>query len=769
MDDTKTLDLFAPENGDDSSPIERHASQAYLGYAVSTVKARALPEIADGLKPVQRRILFAMGDTAGRNAASGFAKCARYVGEVLGKYHPHGDSSTYEAMVHLAQPFSMRYPLIEGQGNFGSRDGDSAAAYRYTEARLSRYAELMLAEIGEGTVDFVRNYDGKFDEPSLLPARLPFGLLNGSFGIPVGFSTRIPSHNLKEVAAAAAHVLKHPRAKLAEILELLPGPDFPGGGQIISPAEEIRQAYETGRGSIAMRARWSVEPLARGQWRIVVSELAHGVSCRQVLEEIEALVNPKPSTGKKEITQEQRRLKQFVLDQVETVRDESDRKSKLRLVIEPRSSRQDAQETMAALLVHTSLETRVPVNLTWLGLDGLPETKDLVTVLREWGEFRIATVRRRTKHRLEKCEERLHIVLGRLLAYVRIDEIIKLIRASEDQAQAKERLRAKLKFSERQAEDIVNLRLGQLTKLDGVKLNDERKALEAERKGLKAILGDDKSLRKLVVAELAEDAKKYGDERRSVIKAEERAQIERTVLEEPITVILSTKGWVRARSGHGVDMDAVNFKDGDARYLELECKTTDTLTVLASGGKAFGVDAAALPSGRGDGAHMNTLINSGPDDIVWVALGDPQTRLLMANTAGNGFLCKLGDLATKTRQGKDFMSVPDGAKALPPALVGEGKLVAALSSDARLLVFPLDEVPARPNGGVGVQLIALPDKIALAAVALTDGKSLAVSGIKRKNRAVETLDAKALKGYEGKRAQRGRVCDVGFRPDRLGG
>jgi topoisomerase-4 subunit A len=765
MDDTKTLDLFAPENGDDAAPIERHASQAYLGYAVSTVKARALPEIADGLKPVQRRILYAMGDTG----AQGFAKCARYVGEVLGKYHPHGDSSTYEALVHLAQPFSMRYPLIEGQGNFGSRDGDSAAAYRYTEARLSRHAELMLAEIGEGTVDFARNYDGKFEEPSLLPARLPFGLLNGSFGIPVGFSTRIPSHNLKEVAAAAAHVLKHPRAKLAEVMELLPGPDFPGGGQIISPADEIRQAYETGRGSIAMRARWSVEPLARGQWRIVVTELPHGVSCRQVLEEIEALVNPKPSSGRKEVTQEQRRMKQFVLDQVETVRDESDRKSKLRLVIEPRSSRQDAQETMAALLVHTSLETRVPVNLTWLGLDGLPETKDLVTILREWGEFRVGTVRRRTRHRLDKCEERLHIVMGRLLAFVRIDEIIKLIRASEDQAQAKERLRARWKFTERQAEDIVNLRLGQLTRLDGVKLNDERKALEAERKGLKAILGDDKALRKLVVTELAEDAKKYGDERRTLIKPEERAQIERTVLEEPITVILSKKGWVRARSGHGVDMDAVSFKDGDARYLEIECKTTDTLAVLASGGKAFSVDAAALPSGRGDGAPMNTLVNSGPDDIVWMGLGDPQTQLLMANTGGNGFLCRLGDLASKTRQGKDFMTVPEGAKALPPAQVGEGKLVAALSSDARLLVFPLEEVPARPNGGVGVQLIALPDNIVLAAAAVTDGRSLVVSGIKRKNRAVETLDAKALKDYEGKRAQRGRVCDVGFRPDRLGG
>ncbi|MGH8706134.1 MAG: DNA topoisomerase (ATP-hydrolyzing), partial [Burkholderiales bacterium] len=672
-------------------------------------------------------------------------------------------------LVHLAQPFSMRYPLIEGQGNFGSRDGDAAAAYRYTEARLSRFSELLLSEINEGTVDFAKNYDGKFEEPVLLPARLPFGLLNGSFGIPVGFSTRIPSHNLKEVAAAAAHVLKHPRAKLGDVLDLLPGPDFPGGGQIISPQAEIRQAYESGRGSLAMRARWSVEPLARGQWRIVVTELPHGGSCRQVLEEIEALVNPRPTAGKKEVTQEQRRLKQFVLDQIEAVRDESDRKSKLRLVIEPRSSRQDPQETMAALLVHTSLEARVPVNLTWLGLDGLPETKDLVTVLREWTEFRVNTVRRRTRHRLQKCEERLHIVLGRLLAFARIDEIIKLIRAAEDQADAKAKLQAKWRFTERQAEDIVNIRLGQLTRLDGVKLNEERKLLEAQRKELKAILGDDKTLRKLVIQELAEDAKKYGDQRRTLIKSEERAQIERTVLEEPITVILSKKGWVRARNGHGTDVDTVNFKDGDARYLELECKTTDALTVLAAGGKCFSVDAAALPSGRGDGAPMNTLVNSGSDQIVWIGLGNPGTQLLMASTGGNGFQCKLGDLATKTRQGKDFVSVPEGARALPPVPVGEGKLVAALSSDARLLVFPLEEVPARPNGGVGVQLLALPEKIALAAVAVTDGKSLAVSGIKRKNRALETLDAKALEQHRGKRAQRGRVCDAGFRPDRLGG
>jgi topoisomerase IV subunit A len=765
MDDTRTLDLFAPENGDDASPIERHAAQAYLGYAVSTVKARALPEIADGLKPVQRRILYAMGEAN----AQGFTKCARYVGEVLGKYHPHGDSSTYEAMVHLAQPFSMRYPLIDGQGNFGSRDGDSAAAYRYTEAKLSRYAELMLAEIGEGTVDFAKNYDGKFEEPVLLPARLPFGLLNGSFGIPVGFSTRIPPHNLKEVAQAAAHVIRHPRAKLDDVLELLPGPDFPGGGQIISPAEELRQAYETGRGSIAMRARWTTETLARGQWRIVVTELPHGVSCRQVLEEIEALVNPKAATGKKEISQEQRRLKQFVLDQVETVRDESDRKSRLRLVIEPRSSRQSAEETIKALLVHTSLEARVPVNLTWLGLDGLPETKGLVDVLREWGEFRVGTVRRRTQHRLQKCEERLHIVMGRLLAYAKIDEILKVIRSCDDQAEAKQKLREKFKFSERQAEDIVNLRLGQLTRLDGVKLNEERKGLEAQRSGLKAILGDDKVLRKLVVDELSEDAKAYGDARRTLIKSEERAAIERTVLEEPITVILSKKGWVRARSGHGIDMSSVTFKDGDARFLEIECKTTDAITVLASSGKCFTLEAAALPSGRGDGAPVNTLANSGSDEIVWAGVGTPQSALLVANSGGNGFLCKLGDLATKTRQGKDFMAVPEGAKMLAPVRVGAAKFAAALSSDARLLVFALEEIPARPNGGVGVQLLALPEGITLASLAVSDGKTLVVSGIRRKNRAVETLDAKQLAEHEGKRAQRGKVCDIGFRPDRLGG
>jgi len=762
-EDTKTLDLFTPDGGEDEAPIEQHASQAYLGYAVSTVKARALPEIADGLKPVQRRILYAMA------GSTTFSKCARYVGEVLGKYHPHGDSSTYEALVHLAQPFSMRYPLIDGQGNFGSRDGDAPAAYRYTEAKLSRFSELLLSEINEGTVDFAKNYDGKFDEPVLLPARLPFGLLNGSFGIPVGFSTRIPSHNLKEVAAAAAHVIKHARAKIEDVLERLPGPDFPGGGQVISPPEEIRQAYETGRGSLLLRCKWEKEALARGQWRIVITELPHGVSAKLVQQELDALADPKPGFGKKEVTQEQKRLKQFILDQVETVRDESDRKSKLRLVIEPRSSRQDPEELMAALMVHTSLESRYAVNLTWLGLDGLPETKGIVEILREWGDWRVGTVRRRTEFRLERVEERLEIVKGRLEAYAKIDDIIKLIRASEDQAEAKEKLRSKYKFTERQAQDIVDLRLGQLTKLDGVKLNDEKKALESDRKELKGLLDDEKELKKLVVRELDDDAKKYGDERRTLIKAAERAQIERTVVDEPITVILSRKGWIRARTGHGVDLSTLTFKDGDALLQTLECRTTSDVIVLAASGKTFTLEAANLPSGRGDGAPVNTLVHSGSDDIVWMGSGDPQRRLLMNSSAGLGFLCKLGDLATKTRQGKDFMKVDEGASAQPPADVKEEKYVAALSSDARLLLFPVDEVPERPNGGVGVQLLALPEDGKLAAVRMTDGDTLAVSGIKRKNRATETLNKKELDEHIGKRAQRGRLCDVGFRPDRLDG
>jgi topoisomerase-4 subunit A len=519
-----------------------------------------------------------------------------------------------------------------------------------------------------------------------------------------------------------------------------------------------------------MRCKWEKETLARGQWRIVITELPHGVSCKQIQQELDALADPKAGLGKREVTQEQKRLKQFLLDQIDSggVRDESDRKAKLRLVIEPRSSRQSPDELMAFLMVHTSLESRYAVNLTWLGLDGLPETKGIVEILREWGEFRVRTVRRRTEFRLSKCEARLHIVKGRLEAYADIDEIIKLIRKSEDQAEARAALQKRFKFSEKQSEDIVNLRLGQLTRLDGVALEAERKALEGERKDLKRLLDDEKELKKLVITELQDDAKKFGDERRTLIKTAERAQVERTVVEEPVTVILSRKGWIRARTGHGLDTSQLSFKDGDALLQTLECKTIDPVTVLVASGKTFTVAAADIPSGRGDGAHVNTLVNSGSDDVVWMGSGDPQRRLLMNSSAGLGFLCRLGDLVTKTRQGKDFMKVEEGAAAQAPGFVAENsKYVAALSSDSRLLVFPLEELPERPNGGVGVQLLAVPEGARLAAVTTTDGASLVVSGIKRKNRAVETLDGKSLAQHMGKRAQRGRLCDVGFRADRF--
>ena len=768
MDDTFTRDLFEGDADENIAPIETHASQAYLSYAVSTVKARALPEVADGLKPVQRRILYAMSEAG----AQGFTKCARYVGEVLGKFHPHGDASTYEAMVHLAQPFAMRYPLIEGQGNFGSRDGDSAAAYRYTEARLSRIAELMLAEIGEGTVDFQKNYDGKFEEPVLLPARLPFGLLNGSFGIPVGFSTRIPPHNLREVVQAAITLIRNPKATLDELLGVLPGPDYPGGGQIISKPEELRNAYVTGRGSITVRARWKVENLARGQWQIVVSELPHTTSARQVQEEIQALVEPKPSVGRKDVSPEQKRTRQFILDLVEAVRDESDRKSRLRLVIEPRSSRQSADDTINALLVHTSLETKIPVNMTWIGLDGLPDQKGIVEILKEWSEFRIATVRRRTEFRLQKCADRLHIVEGRIKAFARIDEIIKLIRASEDVATARAALMARWKFSERQAQDICDLRLGQLTKLDGIKLDEERKSLQADRDEYNRVLGSERALRALVIKELEQDAKKFGDERRTAIESADRAAIEHSVVEEPVTVILSKRGWVRTRNGHGIDMDAVSFKDGDQRFREIECRTTDNAVLLGQSGKAYTLAVASLPSGRGEGVPVNTLIGSGGDEIVWIGAGASQTLHLLSTSAGTGFICKLGDMVARLKAGKEFMSVPEGARVRPalplwptdaPPKGANTVYLAALSSDARLLLFPLTDVPTRANGGRGVTLIGMPDHVNLADLAITDGVSLVLCGERRGKGLQKVLGAAELSAHIGKRAQRGRAVGVRFK------
>ncbi|MGE5468100.1 MAG: DNA topoisomerase IV subunit A, partial [Ignavibacteria bacterium] len=646
----------APEFDDGTTlPLDRYAERAYLSYAMSVVKSRALPQVEDGLKPVQRRILHAMNEM--RLAASAkHVKSARVVGDVIGKFHPHGDASVYDAMVRVAQDFSLRYPLVDGQGNFGSRDGDGAAAMRYTECRLSPIAELLLSEIDRGTVDFQPNYDGTLEEPQLLPARLPFVLLNGASGIAVGMATEIPPHNLREVAEAVKLVIRKPTASLEEVLALLPGPDFPGGGQLISASQDIRDAYATGRGSLRMRARWRVEDLARGQWRIIVNQLPHGVSTAQVLSEIEAITNPQPRAGKKDVSQEQKNLKQVMLGVLDTVRDESSEKEPVRIILEPRTSKVPQDEFMAVLLAHTSLEASVSVNLTMMGRDGRPRQKPLLTMLHEWIDFRHVTVERRSRHRLAEVERRLHILEGRLTAFLSIDKVIRVIRNADE---PKAELMAKFKLSEIQAEDILEIRLRQLARLEGIKIEQEQAELRGEQKSLRTVLDDRKELTKLVVREITEDAKKYGDDRRTLIEAVAPvAAAEVAIPDEPVTVILSQNGWVRTRQGHGIDPNAIGYKTGDYAYLVAESRTIWPLVLLDTSGRAYSIRVADLPGGRGDGVPVTTLVEFQDGAKLAHALTDaPEAQYLFAGSGGYGFVATLADLVSRNRSGKAFMSL----------------------------------------------------------------------------------------------------------------
>src|SRR5919205_2025482 len=514
---------FAPPgggDGNDAITLAHYAERAYLEYALSVVKGRALPDVCDGQKPVQRRILYAMermglGFTGTAGAKP--VKSARVVGDVLGRFHPHGDQAAYDALVRMAQDFAQRYPLIDGQGNFGSRDGDGAAAMRYTEARLAKISNLLLEEIDEGTVEFVLNYDGSTQEPVQLPARLPFALLNGASGIAVGLATEIPSHNLREVADACIALVKNPKLTEDELFEIIPGPDFPGGGQIISTAADIAEAYRTGRGSLKVRARWKIEDMARGQWQLVVTELPPGVSAQKVLEEIEELTNPKVRAGKKALLQEQLQLKQTVLAVLDAVRDESSKDAPVRIVFEPKTSRIEQQDLINTLLAHTTLESSAPVNLTMVGADGRPTQKSLRQMLVEWTDFRMQTVQRRTKHRLGKVLDRIHILEGRQLILLNIDEVIRIIRRSDE---PKPPLIERFKLSDRQAEDILEIRLRQLARLEAIKIEQELKELRVEQGKLEDILNNPASLKRTVAREIEADAKHHGDERRTLIQTE---------------------------------------------------------------------------------------------------------------------------------------------------------------------------------------------------------------------------------------------------------
>jgi topoisomerase-4 subunit A len=750
-------------------PIGEYAERAYLEYALSVVKGRALPDVCDGQKPVQRRILYSMQRMglafAGASGAKP-VKSARVVGDVLGRFHPHGDQAAYDALVRMAQGFAQRYPLIDGQGNFGSRDGDGAAAMRYTEARLSPIARLLLDEIDEGTVDFQPNYDGSTEEPRLLPARLPFVLLNGASGIAVGLATEVPSHNLREVAAAAVALIRDEKLGDDELHALLPAPDYPGGGQIISAAADIRAAYASGRGSLKVRARWKIEDLARGQWQLVVTELPPGTSAQKVLEEIEELTNPKVKVGKKALSAEQVQLKASVLAVLDAVRDESGKEAAVRLVFEPKSRTVEQQELITTLLAHTSLETSAPINLTMVGLDGRPTQKSLRQMLLEWGQFRQATVQRRTRHRLDKVLDRIHVLEGRQLVLLNIDEVIRIIRNADEPKLA---LIERFALSDRQAEDILEIRLRQLARLEAIKIEQELSQLRDERQKLEDILASPAALKRTVIREIEADAKACGDERRTLVQEERKAVAEVRIVDEPVTVVVSAKGWVRALKGHEVDPATLQFKPGDALLSAQACRSVDTLAVLGSNGRSYSVAVAQLPGGRGDGAPITTLIDLEPGtQPAHVLAGGADTTLLLANSGGFGLLARTADLYARNKGGKAFLTLDAGEQVLPPVAVQPGhRQVACLAADGRLLVFPLDELKLQPNGGKGLTLMDVDARTPLLSVC-TLGETLRVAGQGRGGKPKdEDFRPAALAAYQGKRARKGRKVEGFPKPMRV--
>ena len=775
--DQPTLDFSPGNSGDDNLNLASYAQRAYLEYALSVVKGRALPDVCDGQKPVQRRILYSMSRMGlgfgGANGAVGAkpVKSARVVGDVLGRFHPHGDQAAYEALVRMAQDFSQRYPLIDGQGNFGSRDGDGAAAMRYTEARLARITSLLLDEIDEGTVSFIPNYDGSTEEPMQLPARLPFALLNGASGIAVGLATEIPSHNLREIASACVALIRTPGLADDELASLIPGPDYPGGGQIISPAADIADAYRSGRGSLKVRARWKIEDLARGQWQLVVTELPPNVSTQRVLEEIEELTNPKVRAGKKALSQDQTQLKASVLAVLDVVRDESSKDAAVRLVFEPKSSRIGQQELITTLLAHTSLENSAPINLTMVGLDGRPTQKSLRQMLLEWIEFRHQTIERRSRHRLAKVLDRIHILEGRQLVLLNIDEVIAIIRQSDEPRQA---LMARFALSERQAEDILDIRLRQLARLEAIKIEQELKALREEQKRLDDILGSPAALRRLMVREIEADAKLFGDARRTLIQADKRAVVEVRVVDEPVTVVVSDKGWVRARTGHGHDPASFAFKSGDGLHGTFECRTVDTLLVFGNRGRVYSVPVSMLPGARGDGQPVTTLIDLEPGtQLSWYYAGPAGATLLLSGSGGYGFLASVEQMSSRLKAGKAFITCAEGETVTRPSPVSGGSgatplppatHVACASTGGRILSFGIGELNAMAHGGRGLKLIDLEALDTLAGAAAYT-RSVRIDGLGRGGKPRdETLEIRSLNNAMAGRARKGRAADLGFKP-----
>ena len=672
--------------GIEQMPLRTFTEKAYLNYSMYVIMDRALPFIGDGLKPVQRRIVYAMSEL-GLNAAAKFKKSARTVGDVLGKFHPHGDSACYEAMVLMAQPFSYRYPLVDGQGNWGAPDDPkSFAAMRYTESRLSKISEILLSELGQGTVDFQPNFDGTLEEPQYLPARLPHILLNGTTGIAVGMATDIPPHNINEVADAAVLLLDNPKAGLDDVLNIIQGPDFPTEAEIISPKDDIRKMYETGRGSIKMRATWHKE-----DGEIIISALPHQSSPSKIIAQI-----AEQMTAKK-------------LPMVEDIRDEADYENPVRIVLVPRSNRVDTDALMAHLFATTDLEKSYRVNMNMIGLDHKPAVKGLLQVLTEWLIFRRTTVTRRLQHRLDKVLARLHILDGLMIAFLNIDEVIEIIRTEDEPKQV---LMARFNLSDEQAEAILNLRLRHLAKLEEHQLQAEKDKLEEERSNLELILGSERRLNTLIKKEIQEDAKKYASPRMSqLVEREEAKAISESEMTpaEPVTVILSEMGWVRCAKGHDIDPEGLSYKAGD-KYLAHACgKSNQPVIFIDSTGRSYALDPLSLPSARSQGEPLTGKLTLPAGATIEQVIMEPEKQeLLMASDAGYGFICKFEDLIARNKAGKALISLPENAKVLKPETLSESaSLLVSLTSAGRMLIFPVRDLPALSKGK-GNKIISIP-------------------------------------------------------------
>lgn len=733
----------------DSDGIERvsmkdYTEKAYLDYSMYVILDRALPHVGDGLKPVQRRIVYAMSEL-GLKASAKYKKSARTVGDVIGKFHPHGDSAAYEAMVLMAQNFSYRYPLIDGQGNWGSPDDPkSFAAMRYTESKLTAYSDVLLSELGQGTVNWAPNFDGTLDEPTVLPAQVPNILLNGTTGIAVGMATDIPPHNLNEVVGAAIHLLENPKSSVAELCEHVKGPDFPTDAEIITPHEDILAMYQSGRGALRMRAVWEKEG-----GDIIVNALPHQVSGSRLLEQIAQQMNAKK------------------LPMVADLRDESDHENPTRIVIVPRSNRVDLESLMSHLYATTDLERSYRINLNMIGIDGRPGVKGLDGILKEWLKFRTETVRRRLEYRLERVERRLHILEGYLVAYLNIDEVIHIIRTEE---KPKPALMKRFKISDTQAEAILELKLRNLAKLEEMNIRAEQQELEDERDSLKKLLGSSARLKTLIKKELMAVAEKFGDERRSplVERGEAKAFSELELMSaDPITVVMSEKGWIRAGKGHDIDPAALSYKSGDRFKMSALGRSNQPTVILDSTGRAYTIPSHNLPSARGQGEPVTGRINP-PSGATFEGLmmGNADSLYLLASDAGYGFVATLGDLQTKNRAGKAALKLPKGGRVLQPANIStlDDAWVAAVSNEGRMLLFPLADLPQLPRGK-GNKIISIPparvesrEEFVIAVQVLGERDALVIYSGKRHL----TLKGDDLKHYRGERGRRGNKLPRGF-------